>query len=340
MLIVGVFIVVLAGTASFITLHQTDANPIVASTPKPKKAAPKPTVLPSTLTGLDVAPEVNQRPVIGAMIENSPDARPQSGLSQAGVVFEAVAEGGVTRFLALFQDQQPTNIGPVRSARPYYIQWLQGFHAAYAHVGGSPDALADVKSWGVQDLDQFSNSGAYHRVSSRPAPHNMYASVVDLAALATKKGYSSPFQGFVRKKPAPAKQPTATNIHLSLSSSTYNAQYTYNATTNSYGRAEGGAAQVDANTGSQLTPSVVIALVVPLSAGSRDAQGSAYSNYNPIGDGVAYVFQDGTVTVGSWHKADNATQLSFTDANGAVLKLNPGQTWITAVSASSKVNYQ
>ncbi|MCP5939883.1 DUF3048 domain-containing protein, partial [Klebsiella pneumoniae] len=84
---------------------------------------PKPTTVANTLTGLQVAPDVNQRPVTGVMIENSTDARPQSGLDQAGVVFEAIAEGGITRFLALFQDTQPDYVGPVRSSRPYYVQW-------------------------------------------------------------------------------------------------------------------------------------------------------------------------------------------------------------------------
>ena len=101
------------------------------------------------------------------MVENSLAARPQSGLSQAGVVFEALAEGGVTRFMALYQDTTPTNVGPIRSARPYFIEWAMGFDAAYAHVGGSPVALSDIKAWNVQDLNQFYYGGYYHRISSR-----------------------------------------------------------------------------------------------------------------------------------------------------------------------------
>src|SRR5581483_6348891 len=117
--------------------------------------AQQPTTVASTLTGLPVDPSVNKRQVTAVMIENSLDARPQSGLDQAGIVFEALAEGGVTRFMALFQDTQPDYIGPVRSARPYYIQWLLGYDAAYAHVGGSPDALNDITAWHVKDLNQF-----------------------------------------------------------------------------------------------------------------------------------------------------------------------------------------
>ncbi|MGH7233990.1 MAG: DUF3048 domain-containing protein, partial [Candidatus Saccharimonadales bacterium] len=117
----------------------------------------------STLTGLQVAPSVNQHPITAVMVENTPDARPQSGLSQAGVVFEALAEGGVTRFMALFQDQLPTYVGPVRSARPYFIDWALGFDAPYAHVGGSPDALSEIKSFSVKDMDYMTYPSYYTR---------------------------------------------------------------------------------------------------------------------------------------------------------------------------------
>jgi hypothetical protein len=102
----------------------------------------------SKLTGLQVAPAVAGSTVTAIMVENSDEARPQSGLSQAGIVFEALAEGGVTRFLTLYQEGQgqTTSIGPVRSARSYFIDWMMPFNAAYAHVGGSPAALAEISS--------------------------------------------------------------------------------------------------------------------------------------------------------------------------------------------------
>ncbi len=335
-----VLVIAAFGVVGFAVLRKPKAVETVATVAPIKKAPAKPTTVASTLSGLQVQPELNQRPVLGIMIENSKEARPQSGLGQAGVVFEAIAEGGITRLLALYQDQQPTNIGPIRSARPYYVQWNLGFNAAYVHVGGSPDALQNIKDWGVQDINQFYNGSSFHRDSSRPSPHNMYSSAETLAALATQKGYKSTFTGFARKEAQAAKQPTATSVNLNVSSSLYNVQYAYDAASNTYARSEGGAAHIDSNTGKQLSPNVVIAIVVPMSAGAKTAQGGSYSDYNPLGSGTAYVFQDGTVTTGSWHKASNTDQISFTDASGAVLKLNPGQTWITAVTAVSKVTYQ
>lgn len=343
-LAVLVILLAAAGGTAFTLLHGGESDTQAATTTKPaaKKATtpPAPTTVAATLSGLQVDPAVNTRPVVGAMIENSKDARPQSGLSQAGVVFEAVAEGGITRFLALYQDQQPTNIGPVRSARPYYAQWLMGFNAVYAHVGGSPDALVDIKNWGIQDLNQFYNAAPYHRVTNRISPHNVYASVPDLSTLATQKGFKSNYSGFARKTATPAKTPSATSINVNISSSLYNVAYQYDAASNTYLRSEGGAPQIDANTNKQLAPSVVVTMVVPLGAGTKDAQGSSYSDYNPIGSGVAYIFQDGLITPVTWTKTANAAQITFADASGKPVKLNPGQTWITAVTGTSKVSYK
>lgn len=331
----------------------------VVATPPPKKAqkVTPPKIIYSTLTGLPVASaSVNQRPVTAVMVENSLDARPQSGLGDAGVVFEAVAEGGVTRFMALYQDTTPTNVGPIRSARPYYVSWALGFDAAYAHVGGSDAALADIKAWGVKDMNQFYNGGSYHRISTRAAPHNVYTGIDTLNQLEASKGYTSTYTGFPRGKDSPYKPPTpaangkpakvndartsATSIGFSLSGPTYDPHFDYVAATNSYNRSEAGEVHTDANTGKQLSPKVVIALVVPLARGALDSSGAYYSDYTTNGSGTAYIFQNGTVTVGAWNKPDNATQLHFVDAAGKAIPLNPGQTWISAVSATSAVSYQ
>jgi hypothetical protein len=106
-------------------------------------------------------------------------------------------------------------------------------------------------------------------------------------------------------------------------------------TSNSYNRSEGGAAHTDADSGTQISPKVVIALIMPYSIESD----GYHSSYATIGSGQAYVFQDGTVSIGTWSKPDAKTQFSFTDAAGKPLLLNPGQTWLTAVSDATKVSY-
>lgn len=337
-IVAGVLLVFIAGGIGGWLYFKNSSQKVVAT--KPKTVVIKEIVAPikiaSALTGLLVDPSLNQLPVIGVMIENSLEARPQSGLSQAGVVFEAIAEGGITRFLALFQDTAPDNVGPIRSARPYYVQWVMGFDAGYAHVGGSPEAIADIKNWGVRDLDQFYNSAAYHRVNSRAAPHNVYTAITTLSQLAINKGYkSSNFTSFPRKAEAVTGVPTAKSINLHISGTLYDVLYQYDSTTNSYLRNEGGVPHADANTGTQLSPKVVIALVIPRSLSSD----GSHTIYGTIGSGPVYIFQDGIVSIGQWAKAGNADQFVFTDASNAAIKLNPGQTWLTAVANATDVTY-
>ena len=319
---------------------QSPAKPTTHPKSKAKAVAPQPTTVPSTLTGLPVDPAVNERPVTAVMIENSTDARPQSGLEQGGVVFDAIAEGGINRFMALYQDTLPTYIGPVRSVRPYYLQWALGFDASVAHVGGSPEALADVKAWGVKDLDQFANSTYYQRIGTRFAPHNVYSNIPQLIGLEGKKGYGpSKYTGFMRKPEQPSKAPTARSIDLNISGASYNSHYEYNQTENNYKRFQAGAPHMVVDQSGnqvQLSPKVVIALVMQQGIEPDDK----HTAYTTLGSGHMFVFQDGTVTEGTWHKDNNPAQFTFTDAAGQPIKLNPGQTWLTVVGQSSLVAYK
>lgn len=325
----------LAIAAFYYTRPNTEPELIITKT---KKVAPK--TVPSPLTGVQVAPELAQRPVTAIMIENSPDARPQSGLEQAGVVFEAIAEGGITRFLSLFQEAQPSYVGPVRSLRPYYIDWAAAFDASIAHIGGSPDALAQIRNGG-KDLDQFFNSRSYWRQPTRASPHNVYTSFEKLDALNKAKGYtSSKFTPWPRKKDKVLATPTAKTIDIKISSARYNVHYDYNSSNNTYLRSEGGTPHPSTtspsdSTGQRLAPKVVIVLVMSYGFAS-DGRHSVYST---SGKGTVYIFQDGGVTVGTWSKPDRPSQFSFLDASEVPTKLNAGQAWVSIVSGPEKVSY-
>lgn len=332
-LIIGtvIFIIVLGGLVAFGL-----TRPAVAPT-KPVKPAPQPVVYTSPLTGMPVTQAQSKLPITGVMIENSDFARPQSGLSSAGVVFEAVAEAGITRFLALYQYENPANLGPVRSLRPYYLNWAMGFDASIAHVGGSPEALSDIKSWNGRDIGEFANGNYYHRISSRFAPHNMYTNLKNLQTIEKNKGYtSSNFVGFQRKKASPAKVPTARNIYFNISYPDFAVHYVYDSKSNSYTRYMAGTKHIDANTHKVIAPNVVIGIVVPYNIESDNY----HSDYQAIGSGRAYVFQDGKVTVGSWNKSSHKSNISFKDSRGKTIALDPGQTWITALASSSNISYK
>jgi len=326
--IAGALLIVITGSIAFAILSQKPAEiPVPQVQPKPK---PKPAVYYSPLTGLKVASKAaTTQPVTAIMIENSPDARPQSGIKDAGVVFEAIAEGGITRFLTLHQQDKPQLIGPVRSLRMYYVDWLAPFNASVAHVGGSAAALAEVRNGRYRDIDQFFNGGYYWRASDRYAPHNVYTSFAKLDALNKAKGYtSSRFTGFVRTDEKPASTPTASKITINFNSyaSLYNTSYTYDKKTNSYKRFLAGQPHKDREKG-QITPKVVIALKVNESTILEDGYRESIS---AIGSGSAVIFQNGTATKAIWHKSSRGKQLTFTSKSKAV-PLARGQTWIAAV---------
>jgi hypothetical protein len=318
----------------FLFFTKSAPVPVVSIIKQEPKPEPKPTTVASLLSGLQVDPSVNQRPITGIMIENSMDARPQSGLNKADVVFEAVAEGGITRYLTLFLDNEPDYIGPVRSVRPYYIQWALGFDAAIAHVGGSPDGLADMKTWHAKDLDQFAGAAYFWRISERAAPHNMYTSMAKLHEYEAKKGYgASSFTSLSRKAEQPSASPSARSINFTISSATYSTHYDYDPATNSYKRTLAGVPHKDQRSGEQLSPKVLVALILPQGLNGK------YTTYQTIGSGQVFIFQDGIVSTGTWKKDSNNANFSFTDGNGAEIKLNPGQTWFTALGGADRVTY-
>ncbi|HTK39622.1 MAG TPA: DUF3048 domain-containing protein [Patescibacteria group bacterium] len=327
--IVGAILIAIVGAIAwgiYITsVPSIDSGPTIHATRRP-------TVYYSPLTGVKVADEAATKQLVTAiMIENSPDARPHSGLKQAGVVFEAIAEAGITRYVALYQESKPSLVGPVRSLRPYFLTWIKPFDASIAHVGGSAKALREVRNGHYRDIDQFFNDGSYWRASDRYAPHNVYTSFAKLDALNKSKGYkTSKFTGWDRQDGKPASKPDATSITINFSSSLYNTKYTYDKKTNTYKRFLGGERHIDREKG-QISPSVVIAMTVSEKTVMEDG---ARESIGTTGKGTAYIFQNGTVQKATWRKTSAGAQLQWLDKSGKSIALNRGQTWIAAVPTS------
>lgn len=293
----------------------------------------------SPLTGNKVADEAATKQAVTAiMIENSPDARPQSGLKQAGIVYEAIAEGGITRFLALYQEAKPGLIGPVRSVRMYYVDWLAPYNASVAHVGGSAAALKEVRGGNYRDIDQFFNAGSYWRATDRYAPHNVYTNFEKLDALNKAKGYTeSSFTAWPRQDGKAAGNPDATSVAINFSSALFNTRYDYDKDSNTYLRSIGGAASNDREDG-RIAPSVVIAMKVNMSLVMEDGYRESITT---TGSGEAVIFQNGTATTATWHKSSRSDSIKFTNKEGKEVKLNRGQTWIAAVpNGSGSVSWQ
>lgn len=323
-------ILVISAAVGFIVFYK---KPEAVSTSKPasinKQVPPAPVKFYSPLTGTEVANQATTKQAVTAiMIENSPDARPQSGVKAAGVIYEAIAEGGITRFLALYQQDKPQLIGPVRSVRLYYVDWLAPYNASVAHIGGSKFALDEVRNGKYRDIDQFFNAGSYWRAKDRYAPHNVYTSFEKLDALNNAKGYKeSNFTGFLRKDAQPSKAPNATSITVPISGPLYNSSYKYDPATNTYVRSQGGAPHIDREAG-QIAPTTIVAMKVQMSKIFEDGYREQITT---TGSGKAVIFQDGIATEVTWSKLDRGSQLTFTGADGKPFALNRGQTWITAV---------
>lgn len=315
------------------TLTHRQPPPDTATYEKTVYTPPPPpkTTEASRLTGVEIPIELNKLPTTAVQIENSPDARPQAGLYDAGIVTEAIAEGGITRFNAIYMESQPERIGPIRSLRPYYIDFYWPYDAALAHAGGSGQALAEVASLGLKDIDHGPNAGAFYRDNSRYAPHNLYSSRAKLLETQRARGYTtSTFTGLVRKAEKKAEAPTARSAAANISGFLYNPRFDYDATTNSYLRFMAGKPHMDEN-GKQINPKVVILLVMP------HHYAGIYSVYQTTGSGKAYILQDGIVVEGIWEKPARNAQFRFGDANGAPIGLNPGQTWMTLVGSADRV---
>ncbi len=299
------------------------------------------TRVPAPLTGELVDPAVITKRPIAVVIENHPDARPQSGYNDADIVYETLAEGGITRTLAIFQSKSSTEIGPVRSARSYFVDWLTAYGALFGHVGGNADALDLVSQIGVADLNQFYNGGNYWRSADRYAPHNVYTTTDKLyaAAKANNLSTSAIVAGLKFKKDVAEKdRPASQDVNIEFSYDDFTAGYSYVPKTNTYLRSNGGVAAKDKNTGAQIAPKNVIVeftSIVPYINYAAE-QGVRITD---IGSGSGYLFQDGKTTKITWTKSSREARTKYVDETGKEIELNPGQTWIEVVPTGNSVTF-
>ncbi|WP_051314905.1 DUF3048 domain-containing protein [Alteribacter aurantiacus] len=277
------------------------------------------------LTGLATYEEL-WHTAFGVMIENSTQARPQSGLDQADVVYEVLSEATITRFLAFYHSQEAERIGPVRSARDYFVHLNKGYNGIYVSAGGSPDGLALAESDYVQFISGLAYDGRFFtRASDRSAPHNMYTSVQDLKAAAAHIGHdmnlSPPTLPRLDHK---REGESAESFEVKYGSANNNVQYLYDAELGGYRRSNGGVPTIDAATGTPVAPENVF--VVEASHRVIDDVGRRAIEVTEGGN--AYLFQEGVVQELEWRN-ENGVILPY--INGEPAGFLPGQTWINIV---------
>ena len=273
------------------------------------------------------------------MIDNHPKAYPQSGLNQAPIVFEALAEYGITRYMAVFVpgvSPDLKTIGPVRSARSYFVEWAKGLRGVYTHAGGAPDALVMAQtSVELLNMDALRRDATpfFRRNKERAAPHNLYTSSADMAAFVASKQATAPDLrelGFLLKADAPAAQrPASQSLRYHFIYKEAVVSWGYDKASNSYLYFRQRRPHVDAVTGEQLRFRNVIVMEVP----ERSIPGDPKKRIQQqvIGEGPARIFLDGTMIEGTWRKGAGFAQLQFYGRDGAEIALNSGPVWIAAI---------
>ena len=317
-----------------------------------------------------------ERRPIAVMIENHIDSRPASGLSKADVIYEAVAEGGITRFLGIFYcgaAAEDVEIAPVRSARIYFINFASeyGDNPIFMHVGGannysgSGDTAKEVRAlelletigWRVpkgNDFDTTYDAGFpifwrnYERLGKEVATeHTMMASLDAAYEEAEKREFGAKNEKgkawdskFVQWNfiDDKAETPTVTNISFKFwdNKSDYDVNWKYDSTNNQYLRFNGGEEQIDFATKNQLAAKNVVIL---LAKEKGPIDNNYHMFYTTTGEGEALVFQNGSVIKGSWEKDSREGRTKFFDAKGKEISFVRGQIWIEIVPAGNEIEY-
>jgi len=300
------------------------------------------------LTGAPIeTPIAANTPVIAVMVPQSTEYRTQSGLAEAEIVYEAIANGGVPRLMALYQANQPSLIGPVRSMRLQYIELFRPYQASIAYSGAADYVLQALR--GQRDIGVNVVPSAYYRENQvdrngvrRPTEYTLYTTFARLAEANRNRGYTtSDFTPWPRSdEPATCADPNdsdckANQITLGVSSGTYNVSYEYDAASKTYKRKWGdGRAHMDREQG-QLAPSVVIAMRT-----QQRSIGSDREDITLTGTGYAVIFQNGQAITARWSKDGQAAGLKFYDRAGNEVVLARGQTWVSLIPNNNRIEWR
>lgn len=313
-------------------------EPIVTPSPAPPTKTEAPVKVQqkyfSPYTGEEVKKEVLNNIAVLAIIENSESARPQSGINAADIVYETLAEGGTPRFIALFQSGDAQKIGPIRSARSYFLDISKEYNLPFAHCGGSEEALVEIKNENLMSMNEMKNASTYWRDSVRKAPHNLYTSTEKLRELVKSKNFvKAPTVNlkFDKSYWDSAMLPKASNVLLKINKY-YNTSYTYKDEV--YLKSMG---SVSSKNKEDNLPLAFKNIVVQITSIRTQADGN-HLDIALVGSGDGYVISNGKYTKMHWAKKSATSQTLLTDGEGNTLPLSPGKTWWNIVDKSTTVD--
>lgn len=288
------------------------------------------------IDGVYVEAELANLYPAAVIVENNIDSRPSSALAKANLVFEAEAEGGITRFLAVYADGGSIEeIGPIRSARPYFVDWARELSALFIHCGGSPASLVKIAQDNIFDLNEFYNEDYFWRDGVRMAPHNIYTSTENINKYLAKKDVEEGmFLSWHFKDDAPeGERPDSAKIKVEYKTN-YGVEWIYNKKTNDYIRYLTGQRHKDSN-GDEIRAKNII--VQYIKAEVIDEEGRL--KMENIGSGKALICLDGKCGAGEWRKDKSSARTRFYNEGGEEFEFNSGVTWVEVVRPEIEVEF-
>lgn len=290
------------------------------------------------LTG-EVIYQKDEHQVIAVMINNEPGAIPQSSLNQAEYLYEALIEGGATRIMAIYHHTYPKKVGPIRSARPYFMQIAKSLNAYYVHCGGSPQAYRLFKQNYIPHIDAiYIGGGIFYRTSDRKAPHNLYSTMESLIKYFDKKGYKKQ-QGykFYPLTDSVVNKYSSENSKVKIRfSGWYYVKYEYDHVKKAYKRFVKEKPHIDKETGVELFAKNLIILVAKYDTIKNDDKGRQEVDFSK---GKGYLLQEGK-TIPITYTFDIKNSFTMKDNDGKEIKLLKGNTWFEIVPQYGKVEIE
>ncbi|MGL4772012.1 MAG: DUF3048 domain-containing protein [Clostridium sp.] len=288
----------------------------------------------SDYTGLEVGKDTKNNIPFMIMIENSNQARPQSGLSSADIIYETTAEGGIPRFMALFQSEYPDTIGPVRSVRPYYLSLAKEQNLPFAHCGGSQEALDEISaSSSLMSLNEILNGKYFWRDTSRKAPHNLYTSSKNILQAIEDKDWivaAEKFNTFNNNYFNTSSLKECSSLLLGISNY-YNTSYKFS--NGLYVKSMNNELALDSNNNNPLCFSNIVIQKTNI----KIQNDNLHLDVDLIGNGDGYVLSNGKIQEIKWHKDSSTSKTMLTDANGNEVPLSTGKTIWHIVDTNSKI---
>lgn len=306
-----------------------------SSSPAAKRGGSSTTTAAATpvapLTGLDdPGGEARGRPALSIKIDNVANARPQSGVEAADIVWDEVVEGEATRLLAMFNSQVPDVVGPVRSVRltDPLIVWPVG--GVFAYSGGAKYAIDGIEQAPVTLVDENQAGDAMFRDRSRAAPHNLYARPADLFAASGKPVPPPPLFDYASE--AITGGVAVTSVHIGFAR-TFDPVYAWDAAAGVWARSVGDR-PFTTKSGAQIAPTNVVVLPVTYDGGV----GREGAEAQLVGEGPVKVFTNGRMIEGTWKRSEKSQRMKLVDAAGASIRLTPGSTWVELPDVSYSVD--